>query len=224
MRHNVIAVCLLCFGFFSNPASAGIMLSFYDVPTSYTPGEDFAFQVRLEGVTNLNSYFIELRIRADRGAPSVDFSLNADLTRPPLSRYLFGEDDSLFDFLANSVVEDDDLIVSLSGFLLVPGDEVDVISDANDLVATVVISTTRNVGNLTIEFDTTFLELVDADFEPVPGLDSEISLGSLVVSPTQTAVIPEPHSRLLWLIAFLSILGAGRRRWFAHSEAESFAT
>lgn len=214
MSHNVIAASLLFAAFICNPASAGIMLILDDLPGSYTPGEDFSFQVRLEGVTNLNSYFIELRIRAVGGTPDVDFSLNTDLTGPPVSRYVFGDDDTLFDFFANSNVESNDLVISLSDFLW-SDDEVDVISGVNDVVANIVISTTRNVGNLTIEFDTTWLDLSNADFGPVPGFD-ELGLLSLsvVVAPSQTAAIPEPRSGLLWLIAFLSILGAGRcLRW-----------
>jgi hypothetical protein len=217
MRHNVIAVCLLFAASFCNSASAGIMLTLDDLPGSYTPGEDFSFQVRLEGVTGLNSFFIELRIRADGGTPDVDFSLNTTLTGAPSSGYVFGDHDS-FGFEAGSVVLGNDLIVSLSDFLT-SDDEVDVISGVNDIVATVFISTTRNVGNLRIEFDTEFLELLDAEFLPVPGFDElELSPFAVVAAPTQTAVIPEPRSGLLWLIAFLSMLAVGRRRWLAPFE------
>jgi len=214
MSHNVIAASVLFAAFLCNPASAGIMLILDDLPDSYTPGEDFSFQVHLEGVTELNSYFIELRIRANGGTPNVDFFLNTDLTGPPVSRYVFGDDDTLFDFLAESNVESNDLVISLSDFLL-SNDEVDVISGVNDVVANVVISTTRNVGNLTIEFDTEYLELLGAypSLAPVPGFD-ELGLRPLsaVVAPSQTAAIPEPRSGLLWLIAFLSLLSAGRCR------------
>jgi hypothetical protein len=88
--------------------------------------------------------------------------LNTTLTGAPSSGYVFGDHDS-FGFEAGSVVLGNDLIVSLSDFLT-SDDEVDVISGVNDIVATVFISTTRNVGNLRIEFDTEFLELLDAEF------------------------------------------------------------
>jgi hypothetical protein len=197
----------------SGLASAAPILSFEGLPSSYTPGDNFSFEVRLANVANLNSFTIGLTLQAELGAPGVDFFFDDALTIPPATRYVFdpGPGVTPFGFLANAGIYGDASTLALSD-LLAMGEEVDAMTGLNDLAARIVVTTTRNVGDLTIGFDPSFLELLRDNGDAVPDFDLLVPSPPAIVSVAQTAAVPEPGSLALWAAGLAAVAVLRTRR------------
>ena len=183
------------------PTLVALDFSLEGLPTTYTPGTSFSFNVGLVGAEDLNLYSIDLTMEAESGNPGADFLFDEDLTTEPASRYVFGGAGLHPDgFVASADVDGGLATLNLSDLLDV-GEMVDTVSGVNDLVATVTVTTMGDMGDLTIAFDTTFLELLDDFGDDIPGFDN------LTVPPPATVTpIPEPSALILWMSGCIGVL------------------
>ena len=205
-RHQILAI-VLGLVMLSDSARAETVLSLDGLPATYTTGMSFLFNVQLTGAEDLNLYSIDLTLEAQSGSAGVDFFFDENLATEPMSRYVFGSPGLNPDgFIASADVEGDLATLNLSDLLGI-GEMVETVNGVNDLVATVAITTTSDVGDLSIAFDTQFLELLDDSGADIP------SFGNLTVSAPETvAVIPEPSALCLCVLGFLGMLAWGYMR------------
>src|SRR5687767_5413274 len=93
MRHLVGSVALLLM--LGNNASAEFLsLDFGGSPPStYTPGTDVTFNVKLVGAEMLSSYYLEIVLQCSTGTPDVDFGFGPvtdPISGALASQYVFG--------------------------------------------------------------------------------------------------------------------------------------
>jgi hypothetical protein len=188
-------------------------LRIVDLPATYTPGGSFSFNVELGGVSGLNSYDINLLMSAESGVAGADFFFSGAV-RAPDSSYVFGSGASAGFFLAIPSTDGANATLNLSDFLDDPFASVTTVDGVNDLVATITVGTTGNVGNLMIGFDPVFpANLFDPDFNPVQGFDPASDVDPpQTVAPADATVVPEPDSPFISSICIFCALVFGLRR------------
>ena len=188
-----------------------IGISVSGLPTTYMPGNTLTFGVELTGAMDLNSYNVGLTLTSDKGTAGTDFYFEGSPTtdRPPDSAntYVFAADLSVspFGFVATADKElgTNTALLSLSDFL----DSGQFVTDAspNTMLATVVIGTTSRTGDLTLRFDSSVLELLTPDWQPVPG-SSTLAANLDSFDPPVVTQVPEPSSIAL-LCPLLGLCG-----------------
>ena len=166
---------------------------------------------RTNRAMDLNSYNVGLTLTSDKGTAGTDFYFEGSPTtdRPPDSAntYVFAADLSVspFGFVATADKElgTNTALLSLSDFL----DSGQFITDAspNTMLATVVIGTTSRTGDLTLRFDSSVLELLTPDWQPVPG-SSTLAANLDSFDPPVVTQVPEPSSIAL-LCPLLGLCG-----------------
>lgn len=199
-------------------ARAGLMLTVEGVPTQYTAGDSFSFDVRLQGAENLNEFFIELVLSAESGVADVDFFFDELQTVQHPTEYVFS-DPSLNPggFAAFVITDNNQSILGLSD-LLDSGEEVSTSENVNEFIATVVVQTAADIGDLSIEFDTTFMELTNDAGGPIGGFDNLVTTldnsSPIVIASSTTNVIPEPTSMAIFggIVALGAVSSRRRRR------------
>ena len=175
------------------------------LPESYIPGENFVFDVRLTGAEDLNLFSIDLLLTAENGIAGIDFFFNETATIETPSRYVFDLPGVTPDgFAASANVDGVYATMNLSD-LLAPGEMVDTVDGINDLVATISVTTTPAAGSLTLDFDTSFLELLDDSGNPIPGFD-ELAARLEASDGESITAVPEPGSLCL-LLSLLTVSG-----------------
>jgi hypothetical protein len=195
---NIAFLLLLCLaiGPLAPSFAAAANISITGKPAEFNPGESFDIFVRVDDVTDLAFYGVDLSLESTSGTPGVDFSMEA--TRPPDGDYVFGSGADPFNFFANAFTAGPIAILAISDFLDDPLGSVDV-PPAPSLIARVTIHTSANVGDLKIGFD--FVDLGD----PAGGIIPAMTFGDGTIP-----AIPEPSTWLLALLAF-GALFVGRR-------------
>ena len=196
-----------------------IGISVSGLPTTYIPGSTLTFVVGLTGAMDLNSYNVGLVLTSDKGTAGTDFYFEGSPTtdRPPDSAntYVFDANLSVspFGFVATADRElgTNTALLSLSDFL----DSGQFVTDAspNTMLATVVIGTTYRAGDLMLRFDSSVLELLTPDWQPVPGF-STLAANLDSFDPPVITQVPEPSSVAL-LCPLLGLWGIaiGWQRW-----------
>ena len=172
-------------------------------------------------VLDLNAFSVELTVEAESGTPGVDFFFDSSQTSPPSSGYVFGSPSvNAAGFFAIAGVDGARATLNISDLLDV-GEEVALMQDFNDIFADFTIQTTSDVGELTIAYDTTFLELLNSDGDFVDVLQDASDpflpdFTNLTVAGPITLgapAVPEP-SALAIFIAFVAGVFF-RRRYLA---------
>lgn len=184
-------------------AASPIVLS--DLPTGYTPGEPFAFQVELPPIDDLGAYNIDLLLSSDTGVPGDDYGFDLDQTAPPASGYVFPSDANFFDALNT---EAGGQRLTLTDFDFTGVD----VGGLNRIVATVVATTSPGFTgqlSLTVDASSLILDTPDATPTPVAAFD-DIASQTATREPEVVGLVPEPATLLLAGIAML--LGQRNRR------------
>ena len=198
---------ILVLGCATASAEDTITLSVSGLATTYTPGSTLTFKVGLSGAANLNSYNVGLDLTSSKGTAGTDFYFEGspNTYRPPDSAnsYIFDSGlgvSSPFGFVAtaDTIPATNMDLLSLSDFVENNQFVLDEFPDTT--LATVVIGTTVNAGNLTLSFDGSVLDLLDPNGQTVPG-----SINSSNPPPV-VAQTPEPTSITL-LCTFLGLAG-----------------
>lgn len=207
MIRRFALLCLLCVCG-SSALSAPIEIN--GLPSSFTPGQSFSFEVSLPPVANLGAYNIDLLLTGSSGAAGTDFSFNLAGTDVASSGYVFPSAANYFD----SVNVDSPLVqrLSLTDFDLTG---VSVVDGVNDRIATVFVDTVGGFdGSLTIALDFGGLILDTPDTTPTP-----VAEFSQTVADTQAAgdfgiaPIPEPTAIILFTLG--GSAGLACRRFLA---------
>lgn len=195
----------------AGPAEASIL--FPRLPTAYTPGVPFDFDVVFSStVSNLNSLNVELVLSATGSSnpgPGGDFFFDVTGTIYPATQGVFGPPTGFF--VANEFPDGASDRLVLSDFLLTG--EVDTVSGVNDMIATVTVQTSTDVGVLSLSIDGSSLFLLTEAGGDVPELSDLV--GSLPPASTLPSVTAIPEPSAACLLGALMLLGGGvacRRR------------
>ena len=216
MTRNVLLSLSFCLLVLAGPlASAAPILTVENAPAQYVPGDTFCFYVTLADAVDLASYNIELVIAGDPAStPGSDYDVDSVLPEPPASCYVFGstpQDKANYLYAVNT--EPNALALTLSDFHDPDGDfnldPVTTVADVNDCVAVVgVITDSAYTGPLTFSFDTSTLQLDNADVQPIAGFDEVVA--SLAEWSLSINAVPEPAG--LGLLSLPAIFLTRRRR------------
>lgn len=199
----LIALCLL-----APTANAGI-LTLSGVPSSYTPGGTFSFDVLLEDYDGVNFYDLELTMSASGSSmPGVEFlfesAMAGDLLGAPID----------FDFASGFDVVGVTHVATLSGFRY-DLTELSSIGLGPSVLASVTVKTSMDVGVLSISIDPPddflFTGIFDSFGDPIVGLDVNSAPFS-VSSVGGSGAVPEPASTMVWLGMVLSAVFGCRKK------------
>lgn len=199
---------LCALGLSAGSGFAAVAINFDGLPSSYTPGVAFSFDVRLSGVASLAAYNLEVSVENGAVVPGVDFNATAVSGNP----YLFP---STANFLTSSTPLGNALVVSMSDFNDPDGnfvlDDEPIVPGVNDVVARLTVITSPDATDfisLGIEFST--LLLLDADGNEVPGSNDP----SLPFARIPAIVVPEVSTLTTTAMVSTALIGmiAVRRR------------
>ena len=190
-----------------------ISLSVTGLPATYTPGSPLTFEVGLAGAADLNSYDVGLDLTSNKGTAGADFYFagSPSTYRPPDSAnsYVFGSNlgvSSPFGFVATpgTFPGTNTATLNLSDFIASGQSVSD--SGSNTMLATVVIGTTPEAGDLTLSFDGSLLELLAPNGQTVAGSINFSNPPAVVVQS------PEPSTLALLTTGAIGWLSYGLRR------------
>jgi len=186
----VIAVGLAVVGVHAEP-----IVSFSAVPTGYSPGENFSFEIHLSDVQDLAGYNIELVLTATGGTPGSDFFFVSGVK--PTSDYVLNPDPNQFLVAIESPGLFDHLTVS--DFL-----DLNTSTAATGTVAIVTVGTSASFTDpLTLSVAPDSLELFDANIASINNFSH--AKDNL---PSAQLLVPEPGTFGMVLV----LLCLGRRR------------
>lgn len=200
----------------SSSAYAGPILSLDGLPSTFTPGTSFEFDVRLSEAVNLNSYFIELTLEADKGVAGVDFFFES--AAQASTDYVFESVDPVdlggF-FAATNTTLSNHQRLSLSDFFWDFAAGVTTVAGQDDRIARVRVGTSSGIRTIRLFFDDTFLELYDANGMSL----SDVELTDYTLSADDSRpVVPEPSTLVLSLLGGSTIWLVRRRQRIAREE------
>jgi hypothetical protein len=183
------------------------------LPSSYTPGQPVAFDVRLPAITELGSYNIDLVLESTSGTAGVDFFFDVAATAPTVTNYIFPSAVNFFD--AVNIDSPSQHRITLTDFDVAG---VNVIPGANDRVATVVFQTTSNFDGPLSVFVAAPLLILDTPNvvpTPVPSFDA-IQDDIAAAGPIDLTPVPEPSTLYFGAVVLITIVfkrsvGFGKR-------------
>ena len=217
-RYLASSLLILLFGYSTASPNTPISLSVSGLPAKYVPGSTLTCDVELTGATDLNAYNVGLELTSDWGKAGTDFYFlgSPDTQRPSdaANDYVFDSGFSVspigFVATADTDLGTNTALLSLSDFLAVGQGVSDASPDT--MLATVVIRTSSEAGDLTLGLDGTALELLTPAGQPVPGF-STLAANLSSFNPQPVTVVPEPSTfALLCPLLGLAGIAAVRRR------------
>ena len=183
----------------STQSKAAIIVSLDGLPTTYTAGTPFTFDVVLQNYTNLNSFNIELQMSADSGVAGTDYYFTG------ATGLLFNDGNFATSGLPSQFITLSDFHNSLE------------FSGSSTVVATVTGVALFDVGAIQISILGGSIELLDFSLAEIPGFpDVELFNGNVAPGPANpNQAIPEPTSLLAF--GFLSLSALGFKRFQSRS-------